>query len=71
MIPRNDDRTRLNAMDALHRHLCRSLVLEGIPTWLRASSRYLGGATPIELPRGGLIERVQAALVALDSGFFV
>jgi len=71
IVPGTADRTRLGELEALHRHLCRTLMPEGVPLWLRATSRYLAGATPVDMLRGGQIERVEAALEALDSGFFV
>ena len=39
--------------------------------WLHADSRYLGGSKPIEALRAGRVDRVEAALEALDSGFFL
>jgi predicted Abi (CAAX) family protease len=39
--------------------------------WFRSESRYLGGITPAEAIRVGQLDRVEAALEALDSGVFL
>jgi hypothetical protein len=39
--------------------------------WLNAENRYLGGLTPAEAVRAGRVDRVEAALEAIDSGIFV
>lgn len=39
--------------------------------WFHSESRYLGGMTPAEAVRVGRVDRVEAALEALDSGVFV
>lgn len=39
--------------------------------WLRNPSRYMGGLTPVEAIRVGRLDRVTAALEALDSGVFL
>lgn len=61
-------------------HLARLLALAGrleetfgdnASEWLESDSRYLGGMKPIEALRAGRIDRVEAALEALDSGFVV
>lgn len=62
---------RLAELEALRRHLHRTFVPEAIPLWLRTPNRYLGGIDPVELLRAGQVERVEAALEAIDSGFFV
>jgi uncharacterized protein (DUF2384 family) len=39
--------------------------------WFHIESRYLGGMTPAEAVRVGRLDRVEAALDALDAGVFV
>jgi hypothetical protein len=39
--------------------------------WFNSESRYLGGMTPAEAIRVGRLDRVEAALEALDSGVFL
>ena len=39
--------------------------------WFHSTSRYLGGMTPAEAIRVGRLDRVEAALEALDSGVFL
>lgn len=39
--------------------------------WVHTQSRYLGGITPAEAIRVGRLDRVEAALEALDSGVFL
>lgn len=40
-------------------------------SWLRSPNRYLGGLAPLDALRAGRLDRVEAALDALDSGVFV
>lgn len=44
---------------------------DAVRRWFRSESRYLGGMTPAEAVRVGRLDRVEAALEALDSGVFV
>jgi putative toxin-antitoxin system antitoxin component (TIGR02293 family) len=44
---------------------------ESARRWFHSESRYLGGMTPAEAIRVGRLDRVEAALEALDSGVFV
>ena len=49
-------------------------TFEGLDTvrrWFHSPSRYLGGMTPAEAVRVGRLDRVEAALEALDSGVFL
>ncbi len=39
--------------------------------WFHSQSRYLSGITPAEAIRAGRLDRVEAALEALDSGAFL
>jgi transcriptional regulator with XRE-family HTH domain len=44
---------------------------DAVRRWFRSESRYLGGMTPAEAVRVGRLDRVGAALEALDSGVFL
>ena len=44
---------------------------EMVREWLNGPSRYLGGMRPIDALRAGRIDRVDAALGALDAGIFL
>jgi len=70
-LPGGDSGARLAEFAALYHHLRRTLLPEAIPLWLRSPNRYLGGSEPLALLRRGDLERIEAALEAIDSGFFV
>lgn len=44
---------------------------DAVRRWFHSQSRYLGGITPAEAVRVGRLDRVEAALEALDSGVFL
>jgi DNA-binding transcriptional regulator YiaG len=44
---------------------------DAVRRWFHSESRYLGGMTPAEAIRVGRLDRVEAALEALDSGVFL
>lgn len=67
---RRESRTHLARLLALAEHLEETFG-EDASEWLQADSRYLGGMKPIEALRAGRIDRVEAALETLDSGFVV
>lgn len=70
--PQHEARERLSALEALAQHLSETFVTPGaVGRWLHEPSRYLGGLTPADALRVGRIDRVEAALEALDSGVFV
>lgn len=46
-------------------------VMDAARDWLRDPSRYLAGLTPLEVLRAGRIDRVEAALVALEAGIYL
>ena len=57
-------------------HLCERVqgTFEGPDAprrWFHIPSRYMGGVTPAEAIRVGRLDRVEAALEALDSGIFL
>lgn len=71
-LPQHDARRRLAELRLLYAHLAETFETpEAIPLWLHGKSRYLGGLTPADAIRVGRIDRVEAALDALDSGTFV
>lgn len=70
--PQREARGRLAALAVLHRRLRETFDSpEATRLWLRTSSSYLGGLTPVEVLRAGRPDRIEAALEALDSGVFV
>lgn len=70
--PQNAMRRRLAGLVALHHHLLETFATPGTSrTWLRQTSHFLGGLTPLEVLKAGRPDRVEAALEALDSGVFV
>jgi hypothetical protein len=72
MYPQIATRQRLAAMEALHAHLRDTFTDDdAIREWLHADNRYLGGLRPVEALKAGRIDRVEAALEAIDSGVFV
>ncbi|MHB1005347.1 MAG: MbcA/ParS/Xre antitoxin family protein [Chloroflexota bacterium] len=54
-----------------HRLLGTFTTAEAARAWLNAANRYLGGLTPADALRVGRLDRVEAALEALDSGVFI
>lgn len=70
--PQTEAREALAALECLSRHLLDTFDdAEAARAWLCADLRYLGGLRPVDALRAGRIDRVEAALEALDSGTFV
>lgn len=70
--PQKDARKRLDDLTRLKEHLYETFNnAHAVQLWLRTDSRYLGGLKPVEALHGGRIDRVNAALIALDYGAFV
>ena len=70
--PQHEVRRRLAALLSLqHRLLETFTTAEATRAWLNAANRYLGGLTPADALRVGRLDRVEAALEALDSGVFI
>jgi len=70
--PQLEARHRLAALVGLRNHLHETFATpEALREWLQTSNRYLGWLSPIDALRAGRIDRVQAALEALDSGIFL
>lgn len=71
-IPQRAARLRLAELLDLARRLEDTFGEDGAAeTWLRTDSCYLGGMKPSEAIRVGRVDRVEAALEALDSGNFL
>jgi uncharacterized protein (DUF2384 family) len=71
-FPQHEARTNLGLLEALHQHLMDTFETpEAAKSWLSADSRYLGGLSPADVVRARRLDRVEAALTALDSGVFV
>lgn len=71
-IPQTEQRKRLDALVRLKNHLYRTFDDEpSAHLWMQTNSRYLGGLKPIEVMRAGRIDRIEAALMALDYGAFI
>jgi transcriptional regulator with XRE-family HTH domain len=71
-LPQRGARRQLAILLALDMRLRETFdSAEAIRAWLNAENRYLGGLTPTEAVRAGRIDRVEAALEALDSGVFI
>jgi hypothetical protein len=70
--PQTATRRRLAELGGLYRQLLESF---GDPTsagnWLCRESTYLGGLKPVDALRAQRLDRVRAALTALDAGFAV
>jgi hypothetical protein len=63
---------RLDDLAALVKRLDESFdSSDGAQGWLRSESGYFGGLTPMDALLRGRIDRVDAALEALDSGIFL
>ncbi|MGI8857323.1 MAG: antitoxin Xre/MbcA/ParS toxin-binding domain-containing protein [Thermomicrobiales bacterium] len=70
--PQHEARERLATLVSLAERLAETFrTEEASHTWMRASHRYLGGFTPTEAIRAGRVDRVDAALGALDAGIFI
>ena len=70
-LPQRAARAKLAELEELSRHLFRTFEDEAVPIWLRTPNRYLAGVTPAEMLRLGRLERVESALVVIDSGIFL
>lgn len=71
-LPQHDARRRLDELLDLQSRLQKVLGSgRGARQWLHTDSRYLGMVKPVEVLRAGRIDRVNAALEAMDEGVFV
>jgi hypothetical protein len=70
--PQHRVREKLSALESLTRRLSATFTsLDTIRAWLREDNRYLGGIAPVQALQMGRVDRVAAALDALDAGVFV
>lgn len=70
--PQRDARQRLMSLVELQRHLTDTFRdATAARQWLQDPNRYLGWLAPLEVLRAGRVDRVEAALVALDAGIFI
>ena len=70
--PQGESRKRLDALWDLKERLDESFTTPAAAQeWLQARSRYLGDFTPRDALLLGYIDRVNAALEALDAGIFL
>jgi ribosome-binding protein aMBF1 (putative translation factor) len=71
-FPQREARERLDALEQLISRLRGTFASDDAArAWLQESNRYLGGLTPADALRAGRLDRVEAALEALNSGVFV
>jgi transcriptional regulator with XRE-family HTH domain len=71
-FPQREARDRLASLESLAERLHETFTTEDAArAWLHDATRYLGGLTPADALRAGRLDRVEAALEALDSGIFV
>ena len=70
--PQTEARQRLATLVVLRSRLLETFAtIEAGREWLWTGNRYLGGLSPVDALRTGHIDRVDAALEALDSGIFI
>ena len=71
-LPQHEGRKRLEALLALRAHVLDTFsTLEAAQLWMQSSKRYLGGLTPENAAKARRVDRIEAALTALDTGMFV
>jgi hypothetical protein len=71
-FPQHEYRQRIDELMALRDRLYESLESgKLVRQWLHTDNRYLGRIKPAEALRAGRIDRVRAALEAMDAGIFV
>jgi hypothetical protein len=71
-FPQHESRQHLQALSALTDRIEASFKTpDGGRQWLHSESGYFGGLKPIDALLCGRIDRVDAALEAIDSGVFV
>ena len=70
--PQHEARARLNRLTTVRDRLHETFTdAAAIRSWMTTDSRYLGGLKPAEVARAGRLDRIEAAIEALDSGAFV
>ncbi len=74
IYPQTATRSKVEVLSGLYQRLSKSFSAddeEALHAWLFAENRFLGGLRPVEALRASRFDRVEAALTALDEGFFV
>lgn len=70
--PQHEMRRRLSQLWGLRTRLRETFSSpEAVRTWMRTPNRYLAGLTPLNALHAGRLDRVEAAVEALDSGVFL
>jgi transcriptional regulator with XRE-family HTH domain len=69
--PRAKSRAALSTLHELHDRPLYTFTPRDAQDWLRENNEYLAGLTPLEVLQAGRVDRVTAALEALDSGIFL
>jgi len=70
--PQRAARERLAELEALHQHLRNTFASpEARRAWMHHATPFLGEMTPADALRAGRLDRVEAALEALDSGIAI
>jgi len=71
-FPQHEGRARLDAFLTVRAHALDTFnTAEAARTWMHTNNRYLGGMTPENAAQAGRLDRVEAALTALDAGLFI
>ena len=71
-FPQRESRQRLDHLMDLGERLHETFATtEALSTWLGTNNTYLGGLKPVEVLQAGRVDRVLAAIEALDSGAFL
>ena len=71
-FPQREARKHLEELVALKDHLYSTFgTKDAVLLWMTTDNNYIGGLKPIEVAKSGRIDRIEAALTALDYGAFV
>ncbi len=71
-FPQHEGRARLNQLLSIRAHILDTFsTREAATTWVHTNNRYLGGMSPENAAQAGRLDRIEAALSALDAGLFV
>lgn len=68
---KNEGRQRLDDLENLRNRIYQTFsTRDAAQAWVQRDNRYLGNIPPAEFLRTGRFDRVNAALEAIDSGYF-
>ena len=71
-FPQHEARRRLDRLAELLTRLNGTFATaDGVRLWMQTDNRYLGHLKPVEVARAGRLDRLEAALQALDAGVFI